>query len=130
MSDPIADLLTRIRNGSQARLKFVDIPHSKMKEAIVASLKKKGYIAQYLVKEENKRGTIRVFLKYSTNRTPVIMGLRRMSKPSLRRYVTAKKIPYVLGGIGTAIISTSRGVMDGKSAKQQGVGGELLALVW
>jgi small subunit ribosomal protein S8 len=130
MSDPIADLLTRIRNASQARLKFVDIPHSKMKEAIVASLKKKGYIAQYLVKEENKRGTIRVFLKYSTNRTPVIMGLRRMSKPSLRRYVTAKKIPYVLGGIGTAIISTSRGVMDGKSAKQQGVGGELLALVW
>lgn len=130
MSDPIADLLTRIRNGSQARKRFVDVPLSKLKEAVVATLKKKGYIAHYLIKEENKRGTIRVFLKYSVNREPVIMGLRRMSKPSLRRYVTSKNIPYVLGGIGTAIISTSRGVMDGKSARQEGIGGELLALVW
>jgi small subunit ribosomal protein S8 len=130
MSDPIADLLTRIRNGSQARLKFVDIPLSKPKEAIVATLKKKGYIAHYLVKEENRKGTIRVFLKYSINRTPVIMGLRRMSKPSLRKYVTSKNIPYVLGGMGTAIVSTSKGVMDGKSARQQGIGGELIALVW
>ena len=130
MCDPIADLLTSIRNAGGAKKRFVDVPHSGIKESIVKTLKEKGYVAHFLVKEENKKGTIRVFLKYDQQRNPVIMGLKRVSKPSLRRYVSSQKIPFVLGGIGLAILSTSQGVMDGKSAKLKGIGGELLALVW
>ncbi|MCP5469685.1 MAG: 30S ribosomal protein S8 [Chlamydiales bacterium] len=130
MNDPIADLLTRMRNASMARHRYVDLPHSKLKEEIVKLLKKEGYIAHYLIKEVKHRGTIRVFLKYDEEREPVIQGLRRVSKPSLRRYVSHKEIPYVLGGMGTAILSTSHGLLDGKSARQKKIGGELLAFVW
>ena len=128
--DPIADLLTRLRNANMARHRFVDMTHSKMKESIVKLLKEKGYIAHYLIKEVKGIGTIRVFLKYDNERNPVINGLRRVSKPSLRRYVSYKEIPYVLGGVGTVIMSTPKGLVDGKSARQQKVGGEVVAYVW
>ena len=130
MTDPIADLLTRLRNASQARHRYADIPHSKMKESIVKLLRKNGYVAQYLIKELKPQGIIRVFLKYDQERAPVINGLRRVSKPSMRRYVSHNKIPYVLGGIGTVVISTSKGLIDGKSARQQKLGGEVVAYVW
>lgn len=130
MNDPIADLLTRLRNASKARHRFVDLPHSKMKEAITKLLKEKGYVAQYLIKEVKGKGTIRIFLKYDREREPVINGLRRVSKPSLRRYVSYKEIPYVLGGIGTVVMSTSKGLIDGKSARLQKIGGEVVAYVW
>ncbi|MCH9610438.1 MAG: 30S ribosomal protein S8 [Chlamydiales bacterium] len=130
MNDPIADLLTRLRNASKARHRFVDMPHSKMKESVVKLLKEKGYVAHYLVKELKGKSTIRIFLKYDQERTPIISGLRRVSKPSLRRYVSHKEIPYVLGGIGTVVMSTSRGMMDDKKARHEKVGGEVVAYVW
>lgn len=130
MSDPIADLLTRIRNASAARHRYVEVPHSKHKEEVVKILKKKGFVAHYLVKEENKKGQIRIFLKYSKEREPVLQGLSRQSKPSLRRYVSWQNIPRPLRGLGMAIVSTSRGLMDGESAREARIGGELLALAW
>lgn len=130
MNDPIADLLTRVRNASRARHRYVDLPHSKLKEEIVKLLKKEGYIAHYLIKEVKRKGTIRVFLKYDEEREPVIQGLRRVSKPSLRRYVSHKEIPYIQAGMGVAILSTSHGLLDGKSARQKKIGGELVAYVW
>lgn len=130
LSDPIADLLTRIRNASKARHRFVDIGHSKMKEAIIKILKEKGFVAYYLVKEEKKKGTIRVFLKYTPTREPLIKGITRVSKPSLRKYVSYQEIPNVFGGMGISIISTSGGIIDGKLAKEKKVGGELLCLAW
>lgn len=130
MSDPIADLLTRIRNASMAKHRYLDVSHSKMREAVVKILKENGFLAHFLVKEENKRKTIRVFLKYAGGRESVIHGLKRVSKPSLRRYVSSQKIPTVLGGMGISILSTSKGVMDGKSAREQKLGGELLCQAW
>lgn len=130
MNDPIADLLTRLRNASKARHRFVDLSHSKMKEAVIKLLKEKGYIAHYLIKEVNGKGTIRIFLKYDTDRNPVLNGLKRVSKPSLRRYVSHKHIPYVLGGIGTVVMSTSKGLLDDKSARHQKLGGEVVAYIW
>lgn len=129
-SDPIADLLTRIRNASAAKHLYLDLAHSNVIEAIVKILKNNGFVAHFLVKEENKMKTMRIFLKYSSKREPVITGLKRVSKPSLRKYVTSKKIPTVLGGMGISIISTSKGVVDGRTARDTNVGGELLCLAW
>lgn len=130
MHDPIADLLTRIRNGSSAKHLFVDVGYSKLKEAIVKILKEKGFVAHYLVKEENKKATMRIFLKYAPNREPIIRQLRRVSKPSLRRYVSYPQIPRVLGGMGISIVSTSQGVLSGDQARKQKIGGELLCIAW
>ena len=130
VSDPIADLLTRLRNASQARHRYIDISYSKMKEAVVKILKEKGFIAYYLIKEEKKMGTMRIFLKYASQREPVINGLKRVSKPSLRKYVSFGQIPRVLGGMGISIVSTSKGVMDGDLARERKIGGELLCLAW
>jgi small subunit ribosomal protein S8 len=130
VSDPVADLLTRLRNASQAKHRYIDIGFSKLKEAVIKILKEKGFVAQYLIKEERSMGTIRIFLKYTSQREPVIHGLKRISKPSLRKYVTYGQIPYVLGGMGISILSTSKGVMDGDLARTQKVGGELLCLAW
>jgi len=130
LTDPIADLLTRIRNASHARLRYIDVNYSKMKEAIVKILKEKGFVAHYLIKEEKKKGTMRIFLKYASQREPVIHGLKRVSKPSLRKYVSCGQIPRVLGGMGIAIVSTSQGIMEGDVARQQKIGGELLCLAW
>jgi small subunit ribosomal protein S8 len=129
-SDPIADLLTRIRNASKAKHLFMDVQHSKMLEAIVKILKTNGFVAHYLVKEENKHKTMRIFLKYTANREAIINGLKRISKPSLRKYVSCQKIPHVLGGMGISILSTPKGVVDGKTAREQNLGGELLCLAW
>ncbi len=129
-SDPIANLLTRIRNAKNAEHRYIDISWSKMIEEIVKILKAKGFIAQYLIKEERKKKTLRLFLKYAAGRQSVIQELKRVSKPSLRQYVSYSDIPYVMGGTGVAILSTSQGVMDGKAAKEKKVGGEVLCLVW
>lgn len=129
-NDPISDLLTRIRNASKAKNRYFDIEHSNMKESVVRILREKGFISHFLIKEENKKSTIRVFLKYSMTRESAIQGLKRMSKPSLRHYVSYSKIPYVFKGMGISILSTPSGVLDGKSARDKKVGGELLCLVW
>lgn len=129
-NDPISDLLTRIRNAGKAKNRYFDIGHSNVKESIVKILKEKGFISHFLIKEENKKATIRVFLKYSLSRESAVQGLKRMSKPSLRQYVSYSKIPSVFKGMGISILSTSHGIMDGKSAKEKKVGGELLCLVW
>ena len=128
MTDPISDMLTRVRNAHRALLPDVVLPHSKMKESIALILKREGYIADCSV--EGKIGkTLKLRLKYQGRRS-VIVGLRRVSTPGLRRYVGAGEIPRVLGGMGTAIISTSKGVMTGFEAQKQSIGGELLCFVW
>lgn len=129
-SDPIADLLTRIRNACGAKRPFFDIQHSNIKENIVKVLKEEGFISHYLFKEENKKGTMRVFLKYSQEREPAIGMVKRMSKPSCRMYVSQQQLPRVRGGMGIAIVSTSKGVMEGEKARKENLGGELLCLVW
>lgn len=128
MHDPIADLLTRIRNARRAYHRYVDFQASKIKVNIIRILQEQGFVENFLVDDEAGKG--RVFLKYANGREPVIQGLKRMSSPGLRRYVSSKKIPKVLGGMGIAIISTPKGVMDGESARKQKLGGELLCLVW
>lgn len=130
ISDPIGDLLTRIRNGSKARHRFVDISWSRLKENVVRILHEQGYIAHYLVREEDKKKSMRIFLKYGAERSAVIQGLKRVSKPSLRQYVDCKSIPVVLGGMGIAIVSTPKGVLVGAKAREEKVGGELLCLAW
>lgn len=130
LSDPIADLLTRIRNASKAKHKFIDMAHSQMNEAIVKVLKEQGFVAQFLVKEENRKKMMRIFIRYSVGREPVINALKRVSKPSLRRYVSCKQIPRVLGGMGISILSTPKGVLDGEKARELNVGGELICLAW
>lgn len=130
-SDPIADFLTRIRNSIKAQHRYVDIRWSKLKQNLADILKNQGFIESYLVKHDNKnRGTIRIFLKYADGRQPVIKGLRRISKPGLRRYVGHQDIPRFYGGFGLSIVSTSQGVMAGADAKNRKIGGELLCLVW
>ena len=126
--DPIADLLTRIRNAKQARHRFVDFRPSLIKVEIIKVLQEQGFVEKYLVDEDAKRA--RVFLKYAEGREPVIKGLTRMSSPSLRRYVGYRQIPRVYGGMGVAILSTPGGVVDGETARKQKLGGELLCLVW
>jgi len=128
MTDPIADLLTRIRNASQALLPTVDVPHSRLKEGIAKLLKREGYIADCTV-EGAKPKRLKLKLKFS-GRKGVIEGIRRISTPGLRRYVGASDIPRVLGGMGVAILSTPRGIMTGTDARKENVGGEVLCYVW
>jgi small subunit ribosomal protein S8 len=128
MTDPIADLLTRIRNASRALLPEVELRHSKLKESIVRVLKDEGYVTDCSVEGTTKR-TLKVKLKYS-GRKGVIVGLKRASRPGLRRYVGATQVPRVLGGLGISILSTPQGVMSGTQAKKQNVGGEVLCYVW
>ena len=131
MSDPIADMLTRIRNANTAKHDTVDIPSSKMKLAIADILVKEGYIAMYELIEDGSFKTIRVTLKYGADKNEkIITGLKRISKPGLRVYAGAEELPKVLGGLGVAIISTNEGVMTDKEARQKNVGGEVLAFVW
>lgn len=131
ISDPIADFLTRIRNGQRAEHRYVDVSWSKMKESLAEILKSQGFIESYLVKQDNKqRGTMRLFLKYASGRRPVIQGLKRESKPGLRRYVRREDIPHFYGGMGLSILSTSQGVLPGSEAVKRNIGGELLCLVW
>src|SRR5437016_13764910 len=128
MNDPISDMLTRIRNAHRALLPVVEVPHSKMKESIAHILKKEGYVADISL-EGAPRKTIKLKLKYE-GRKGVIEGLRRVSTPGLRRYVGATEIPRVRGGLGTAILSTSQGLMTGVQARKSNIGGELLCYIW
>ena len=131
ISDTIADMLTRIRNANSAKHETVDIPASNMKKAIAQILVDEGYVKDYKVIEDGKQGIIRITLKYQgASRTPVLMGLRRVSKPGLRIYSSCEDMPKVMKGIGTAIVSTSKGVMTDKAARKENVGGEVLAFVW
>ncbi|MCC8130456.1 MAG: 30S ribosomal protein S8 [Ruminococcus sp.] len=130
ITDTIADLLTRIRNASSAKHATVDIPASNMKKSTVQILQDEGYIKSYQVIEDGKQGIIRVTLKYDENRTPVISGIRRVSKPGLRIYSSCEDMPKVLKGLGIAIVSTSKGIVTDKKARELGVGGEILAFVW
>jgi small subunit ribosomal protein S8 len=126
--DPIADMLTQIRNSLTARRRFVDLSLSRQKHDILKVLEKQGFIEHILVDEAHKK--LRLFLKYSEGRSPLLQGLKRISKPSLRRYVNRHEIPKISGGLGVAIVSTSQGVVDGETAREKGVGGELLCCVW
>jgi small subunit ribosomal protein S8 len=130
ITDPIADLLTRIRNGALAKHPRVEMPSSKMKVEIARILKEEGYLANYKVVEEKGKKTLRVFLRYTPDRRSVITDLRRVSKPGSRRYVGKFGIKPVVGGMGIAIVSTPRGLMTGQTARKEGVGGELLCEVW
>lgn len=130
LTDPIADMLTRIRNSLVARHDFTDIPASKVKAAVAEVLKKEGYIKDFEVKRDEGHPKIRVHLAYGGKREPMIQGLDRVSKPGLRVYTGSGEIPRVYGGLGIAIISTPQGVMTGKEARKKGVGGEVLCYVW
>ena len=131
MSDPIADMLTRIRNANTAKHDTVDVPASKMKIAIAEILFNEGYIAKYEIVDEGSWSTIRITLKYGVDKNEkVISGLKRISKPGLRVYAASNELPKVLGGLGTAIISTNQGVVTDKEARRLGVGGEVLCFVW
>ena len=131
ISDVIADMLTRIRNANSAKHETVDIPASNMKKAIAQILVDEGYVKNYQVIEDGKQGVIRITLKYQgPSKSPVLMGLRRVSKPGLRIYSSCEDMPKVMKGIGTAIVSTSKGVMTDKKARKENVGGEVLAFIW
>lgn len=130
ITDPIADLLTRIRNASAAKHETVDIPASNMKKAITSILLDEGYIKNFQVIDDDKQGTIRITLKYGENKTKAITGLKRVSRPGLRIYAGADELPRVLKGLGVAIISTSKGIMTDRKARQEHVGGEVLAFIW
>jgi small subunit ribosomal protein S8 len=129
-SDPIADLLTRIRNGSRAEHEKVDVPSSRLKVRVCEILKDEGFIKNFRVLEDAKQNTLRVYLKYGPGNEKVISGLVRVSKPGRRVYVTHDKVPSILAGMGVAIVSTSRGVVTDRDARKQRVGGEVLAYVW
>ncbi len=130
MSDPIADLLTRIRNASRAEHEKVDIPSSKLKVKITELLKDEGFIKNYRLIEDAKQGVLRVYLKYGAGNEKMISGLVRVSRPGRRIYVGKDKIPVILGGMGVAILSTSRGVMTDRESRKHQLGGEVLAYVW
>jgi len=130
MSDPIADLLTRVRNAAQARQATVDVPASKLKVEICRVLKQEGYISDYTVVDQPAPGSVRLHMKYARDRHPVVQGLKRVSKPSLRVYVGSGEIRPVCSGLGISILSTSQGVMTGKQARIAKVGGEVLCEVW
>jgi len=130
ITDPIADMLTRIRNANTAKHETVDIPASNMKKAIAEILNEEGYIKGYQIIEDGKQGVIRVTLKYGANKEKVISGIKRVSKPGLRKYAPAEELPRVLKGLGIAIVSTSKGIMTDKKARELHVGGEILAFVW
>lgn len=130
MTDPIADMLTRIRNGNNARHKSVDVPASNIKKEISDILLKEGYIKNYEVIDDDKQGMIRIDLKYGENNEKVISGIKRISKPGLRVYVQSSDVPKVLGGLGIAIISTSAGILTDREARAKNVGGEVICYVW
>lgn len=130
VTDPIADMLTRIRNAQVAKHEIVDVPASNMKKSIAQILLSEGFVKGYTVIDDGIQGMIRVTLKYGPNKTKVMIGLKRISKPGLRVYARKDQIPKVLGGLGIAIMSTSKGVMTNKEAKKQAVGGEVLAYIW
>ena len=130
MSDVIADMLTRIRNANNAKHDTVDIPASNMKKAIADILVDEGYIKNVQIIEDNKQGVIRVTLKYGPNKTKILQGLRRVSKPGLRIYANSKDMPRVMNGLGIAIVSTSKGIMTDKQARALNIGGEVLCFVW
>ena len=129
-TDPIADMLTRIRNANSKKHKTVDVPASNMKKAIANILFKEGYIAAYEARTDTTQGVIRITLKYDENGARVIDGLKRISKPGLRVYASKEELPQVLNGLGIAIISTSKGIKTDKEARQEGLGGEVLAYIW
>jgi small subunit ribosomal protein S8 len=128
-SDPIADMLVRIRNAHMAELEVVEMPHSKIKSEIARVLKKEGYITDYAV-EGGVKKTLRVYLKYTQDHEPAILGLKRVSKAGRRKYVPADDIPRVLNGLGVAVMSTSAGIMTGKEARSKNIGGEVVCSVW
>ena len=130
ISDVIADMLTRIRNANDAKHETVDVPASNMKKAIADILVPEGYIKSYQIIEDGRQGIIRITLKYGKGKTKTIQGLRRVSKPGLRIYSNCEDMPKVLGGLGIAIVSTSKGIMTDKKARELGVGGEIIAFVW
>jgi small subunit ribosomal protein S8 len=130
MTDPIADLLTRVRNANSVYHEKVDIPASNIKKAIAGVLKEEGYIKDITFTEDGKQGVLTLTLKYGKNREKVITGLKRVSKPGLRQYAKADELPRVMGGLGTAIISTSKGIMCDRDARKAGLGGEVIAYVW
>ena len=129
LSDPIADFLARLRNAARAHRGDVTVPYSRMKEEIARILKQEGYISEFEVDTQSKPAQIKIAMKF-VNRIPALTGLKRMSKPGLRKYVGSDDIPRVLGGMGVSILSTSRGIITGREARKEHVGGELLALVW
>lgn len=130
-TDPIADFLTRIRNASAARKKMVEIPGSNVKRAMTQILFDQGYITDFKFEEDNKQGTIKIALKYNTStKVPAITKIERISRPGLRKYTSAAEMPRVLNGLGVAIVSTSKGVITGKQAQNENVGGEILAYVY
>ncbi|MDI9479837.1 MAG: 30S ribosomal protein S8 [Syntrophomonadaceae bacterium] len=130
MTDPIADFLTRIRNGNMVMHETVEVPGSKIKMSIADIMKEEGYIKDYEYIEDGKQGIIRIYLKYGPNKQKVITGIKRISKPGLRVYVKKDEIPRVLGGLGTAVISTSQGLMTDKKARREGLGGEVVCYIW
>ncbi len=130
VTDPIADMLTRVRNANQMRDKEVEVPASKLKEEIARILKEEGFIVDYKIKKNDVQNIIVLSLKYTEKRERVITGLKRISKPGLRVYVKADEVPKVLNGLGIAILSTSKGVMTDKNARKENLGGEVLAYIW
>ncbi len=128
LSDPIADLLTRIRNAASAKHRHVDARATKLLINLVKVMQKLGFVEKFLIKEEERK--MRIFLKYAEGRESLITGLKRVSRPGLRRYVGHTEIPRIDGGMGLVVLSTSKGVLDGESAREQGVGGELLCFIW
>ncbi len=130
MTDPISDFLTRVRNANMVNHEKVEIPASKVKKAIAEIMREEGYIKDCEFIDDGKQGIIRIYLKYGANKQKVITGLRRISKPGLRVYAKKDEIPRVLGGLGTAVISTSKGIMTDKEARKQGLGGEIICYIW
>lgn len=130
MTDPIADMLTRIRNASSVFHDSVEVPASKLKIELARILKEEGYIRDYKVTDDGKQGVIRIFLKYAPPKREVITGIKRISKPGLRVYASSDQIPKVLGGLGVAVLSTSKGVMSDRQARKARVGGEVICYVW
>ncbi|MGI6452873.1 MAG: 30S ribosomal protein S8 [Syntrophomonadaceae bacterium] len=130
MTDPIADFLTRIRNGNMVMHETVEVPSSKIKAGIAEILREEGYIKDLEYIEDGKQGIIRIYLKYGPNKERIITGIKRISKPGLRVYVKKDEIPKVLGGLGTAVLSTSKGLMTDKRARQEKIGGEVICYIW
>jgi len=130
MTDPIADMLTRIRNGNNAKHETVDIPASNMKKSIANILLEEGFIKGFDVIEDGKQGILRIQLKYGKDNEKIISGIKRISKPGLRVYVKSDEIPRVLGGLGIAVLSTSKGIVTDKVARKEGVGGEVICYIW
>ncbi len=130
MTDPIADMLTRVRNACRAGHRKVDIPSSRMKREIARILKESGFVHNYAYIDDNRQGYLRLYLKYSSDEEGAIQGLKRESRPGLRKYVGKAEIPRILNGLGVAILSTSKGILTDRTARREGVGGEIICSVW